>query len=124
MPRKPTTREMSDAQEEHIAQVFGVRKTRASGSHWRDQMDDRGHRMEEAVAFAFDGKSTFGKSTSINRSDLAKAVEQSYGERPCMAYRFYDDWTLDSFEDWYLLREDDLLELIERSRRLSELEGH
>jgi hypothetical protein len=54
---------------------------------------------------------------------LAKAEEQAHGERPMIAVRFYDDDRLRRFTDWSLVREDDLLELIERSRRLSELEG-
>lgn len=122
MARKPTTRQMSDAQEEHIAEVFGVRRTRGSGNQWRDQMDDRSHRMDEAVAFAFDGKSTFAQSVGVKRSELDKATEQAHAERPVLAYRFYEDWTLKHFIDWYLLREDDLLELVERSRTLSEVE--
>lgn len=123
MSKKPTTRQMSDAQEEHIAEVFGVRRTRGSGNQWRDQMDDRSHRMDEAVAFAFDGKSTFGQSVGVKRSELDKATEQAHAERPVMAYRFYEDWTLKHFIDWYLLQENDLLELVERSRTLSAVEA-
>lgn len=123
MAKKPTTRQMSDAQEEHIAEVFGVRRTRGSGNQFRDQMDDRGHRMDEAVALAFDGKSTLGDSISIKKADLDKADEQAYGEAPVMAYRFYDDWTLKRFQDRYLVTENTLLELVQRSRRLSEVEA-
>ena len=122
MAKKPTTRQMSDAQEEHIAEVFGVRRTRGSGNQFRDQMDDRGHRMDEAVALAFDGKSTLGDSISIKKADLDKADEQAYGEAPVMAYRFYDDWTLKNFQDRYLVTENTLLELVQRSRRLSAVE--
>jgi Holliday junction resolvase len=117
------TKRMGDAHEAHIAEVFGYRQTRGSGNQWRDQMDAKGHRMDEAVAFSIDGKSTRAKSIGVKREELDKAIEQAAGERPMMAYRFYDDDRLRRFEDWYLLREDDLLELIERSRRLSELEG-
>lgn len=114
---------MGDAHEEHIAEVFGLRQTRGSGNQWRDQMDARGHRMHEAVAFAVDGKSTRAASISIKLSELRKAVEQAGFERPMMAYRFYEDDHLRRFEDWDLVREDDLRELIERSRRLSEAEA-
>lgn len=123
MAKKPTTRQMSDAQEEHIAEVFGVRRTRGSGNQFRDQMDDRGHRMDEAVALAFDGKSTLGDSIGIKKSELDKADEQAYGEAPVMAYRFYDDWTLRNFQDRYLLTENTLLELVQRSRTLSVAEA-
>ena len=37
MAKKPTTRQMSDAQEEHIAEVFGVRRTRGSGNQFREK---------------------------------------------------------------------------------------
>jgi hypothetical protein len=114
---------MAEAHELHIAETFSLRKTRGSGSQWRDQTDVRGHRMDETVAFAFDGKSTRAASTSIKRGDLAKLVEQSDAERPCLAIRFYGNDRLTDFEDWDLLREDDLLELIDRSRRLSRIEA-
>lgn len=113
---------MGDAHEEHIAATFGMRKTKASGSQWSDQMDDRSHRMDEAVAFAVDGKSTRAASISIKLSDIRKADEQAGFERPMMAYRFYEDDHLRRFTDRYLLREDDLLELMDRSRRLSAAE--
>ena len=113
---------MSDAHETHIADTFGVRRTRGSGNQFRDQTDGRSHRYDEAVAFAFDGKSTFARSTTIKRDDLDKLTEQSDGERPCLAVRFYDDERLRGYEDWYLTTENDLLTLIERSRTLTEVQ--
>lgn len=113
---------MGDAHEAHLADAYGVRRTKASGSQWRDQTDARGHRYDDAVAFAFDGKSTMARSISVSRADLDKLVEQSLPERPCLALRFYDDERLRGFEDWAVLRECDLAELIERSRLLSAVE--
>ena len=106
-------KKMGDTHEAHLCEVFGYRQTRGSGNQWRDQMDARSHRMSEAVAFAIDGKSTRARSVTIKRDDLDKAVEQAGAERPMMAYRFYDDDRLRGYEDWCLLREDDLLELTE-----------
>ena len=117
-----TTRKMSDAQEEHLVEVFGARRTRGSGNQPANPMDARQHRLDSVVAFAVDGKSTRGKSLSVTRDMLAKAEEQSHGERPMIALRFYDDDRLRRFTDWSLIREDDLLELIERSERLSKIE--
>lgn len=122
MSAKNLKNRMGDHHEAHLVETYGGRRTRGSGSQWRDQTDVRHHRYHEAVAFAFDGKSTRAASMSIKRSDLDKLVEQAHGERPCMAIRFYSDDRLRFFEDWALLREDDLLELIERSRRLDTIE--
>lgn len=119
---RKTTRAMSDAHEDHLAEVYGVRKTKASGSTWRDKTDARGHRRDDAVAFAFDGKSTLARSMSVTRADLDKLVEQALPERPCLAIRFYDNERLQGCEDWALIREDDLVELVERSRLLSEVQ--
>lgn len=113
---------MGEAHEAHIQSVFGGRRTRGSGNQWRDQTDVRMDHREEAVAFAFDGKSTRAKSSTITRADLDKLVQQSAELRPCLAVRFYEDDRLKLAEDWYLVAEDDLLELIERSRLLSAVE--
>jgi Holliday junction resolvase len=110
---------MSDSHEIHLAETYGLRRTKGSGNQWQNQTDARGHRMDEAVAFAVDGKSTLAKSISVTRADLDKLIEQSAGERPLLAVRFYDDEMLRGAEDWALVREDDLVELLERSRLLS-----
>ncbi len=116
-------KKMGDKHDAHIAEVYGLRQTRGSGNQYRDQTDARGHRMAEAVAFAMDGKSTRARSISIKLDDLEKVTEQAYGERPGLPIRFYGNDRLTEFVDWVVLREDDLLELLDRSRRLSELEG-
>ena len=40
-----------------------------------------------------------------------------------MPIRFYDDDRLRSYEDWVLITEDDMLEFLERSERLSKIEA-
>lgn len=114
-------RRMSDAQEEHLAEVLGGRRTPGSGNQAANPMDVRQSRYDSPVAFAAEGKSTLSQSISVTRSLLNKAVEQAHGERPLIALRFYDDERLRRYEDWWLVREEDMLELIERSERLAEL---
>ena len=122
MSAKNLRNRMGDAHEAHIQAVFGGRRTRGSGNQWRDQTDVRMDHREEAVAFAFDGKSTRARSTTITRADLDKLTEQAAELRPCLAVRFYEDDRLKLAEDWYLVAENDLLELVERSRLLSAVE--
>lgn len=116
-------RKMSDAHEEDLAEWFDGRVTPGSGNGFANPMDVRQHRSTQAVAFAVDGKSTRAKSISVTRAMLDKAREQSHGERPCVALRFYDDDRLRGFEDWACVPMDDLLELMERSERLAEMES-
>lgn len=104
-------RRMSDAHEKHLAEVFSGRQTRGSGNQWRDQTDVRQSHRERAIAFALDGKSTRARSISIKLDDLDKLREQAHAERPMLPIRFYEDDRLRIFEDWDLLREDDVIEL-------------
>lgn len=124
MSEKNIRNQMGDIHEEHILHVFGGRRTRGSGNQWRDQTDVRMSDHDEAVAFAFDGKSTLAKSASVSRADLDKLTEQAAELRPCLALRFYANGRLrdTEAEDWYVLREQELLELIERSRTLHRIE--
>jgi hypothetical protein len=103
---------MSDAHEDHLAQVFGGRKTRGSGNQWANQTDGRTNRHDIPFAFAWDGKSTRAASTTVSRADLDKVREQADGDRPILALRFYDDDRLRGSEDWVCLRLDDLAEML------------
>ena len=76
-------------------------------------MDGRTDRRFESFAWAWDGKSTMGKSISVTREMLEKAVEQAGGERPMIALRFYDDERLRIYDDWILVKADDFLDLQE-----------
>lgn len=107
-------RKMSDAHEAYLAEAFGARLTPGSGNQPANPMDARMNRYVDAVAFAFDGKSTRGQSISVTRSMLTKAREQAHGERPAIALRFYDNDRLTEYEDWILVPADDLRELMER----------
>ncbi len=102
---------MGEKHETWLAEQLRGRKSRGSGNQWRDQMDGRRSRYRFDFAWAWDGKSTLGKSMSITRDMLKKAVEQAGAERPMIALRFYDNERLSSFDDWILVRADDFLEL-------------
>lgn len=106
-------RKMSDKHEKDLAEWFQGRMTPGSGNQFNNQTDVRQSRYEVEVAFAIDGKSTMAKSVSITRETLDKLVEQAHGERPLLAVRFYDNERLTSYEDWSMIRTDDLLELLE-----------
>lgn len=92
--RKPTTREMSDAHEIYLAGLLDGRRSRGSGNQFNDQMDGRNDRYEQEHALCWDGKSTFAASIVVSRKMWEKAVEQSHGEIPMLALRFYDTYRL------------------------------
>lgn len=106
-------RRMSNKHEDHLAEVLGARRTPGSGNGFANPMDARQSRYDQKVAFAVDGKSTLSNSISVTRDMLKKAREQAHGERPMLALRWYHDERLKSYEDWYLIREDELLELLD-----------
>ena len=84
------TRDMSERHESFLARLFGGRMTKGSGSHWTDQLDGKQARGSGEVVFAWDGKSTLGKSLSITEEMWLKAVEQtSAWETPMLALRWY-----------------------------------
>lgn len=106
-------RKMSDKHEADLAEWFEGRLTPGSGNQPANPMDVRMNSYDSRFAWGIDGKSTRAKSISITRASLDKAVEQAHGLRPMIALRFYDDDRLKRYEDWSLIRTDDLLELIE-----------
>lgn len=116
-------RKMSDAHEDDLAEWFGARRTPGSGNGPANPMDARQHRSNHVVAFAIDGKSTRSKSIGVSLDMIAKAREQAHGERPMLALRFYSDDRLRTFDDWACVQMDDLLELMDRSDRLAEIES-
>lgn len=88
-----TTRKMSTRHEQHLADVLDGRMTRGSGSSWVDQTDGK-HRLdpERAYPFAWDGKSTLGKSVSVSLAMWQKLNEQTEaGKFPLLPLRFYGD---------------------------------
>lgn len=116
-------KKMGDAHEERMAEALGGRKTKGSGNQWHNQADGRHSHYEDEVAFAWDGKSTRGKSLSVKLDDLDKIEEQSHGERPAMGYCFYGNDRLTEYRDFMLIRLEDLAELVHRSRALSRIEA-
>jgi hypothetical protein len=90
---------MGEKHEEDIAEALGGRKTRGSGNQWRDQMDGRNNRYEQEFAWAWDCKSTLGKSITIPWEMIEKAIEQAGPERPTIPLRFYKDERLRIYHD-------------------------
>lgn len=105
---------MGKAHEEFLADLFGGRRTRASGAVWKDQMDGRASRFNVPFAFAWDGKSTRGKSIGVTREMWAKAVEQASGERPMLALRWYTTDRLDVGEDLVVVSAHDFAEMLQQ----------
>ncbi len=107
-------RKMSDLHEGYLQQALGGRRTPGSGNQPANPMDGRHNRYEETMAFAWDGKSTFAKSISVSLAMWEKAREQSLGERPMLALRFYSDDRLKNVKhDLVVIDMEDFLELLE-----------
>ena len=85
-----TTRMMSDKHEDDLAWMFAGRKTAGSGNQWRDQMDGKQPHGSGDYVFAWDGKSTLGKSVGVTRDMWNKAIDQTQAwEIPVVPLRFY-----------------------------------
>jgi hypothetical protein len=114
---KPSTRDMSDKHEDFLAELLGGRKTRGSGSHWRDQMDGKNDQREQPHALAWDGKATQHASVGVSREMWAKACEQSGGLIPAIAIRFYSKGFLLKPElDLIALEANDFAAILEDAR--------
>lgn len=111
-------RRMSDKHEDFLAELFGGRKTRGSGNQWRDPMDGKHNRKTEPYAFAWDGKATLAKSHTVTLDMIKKAREQSGGDEPMLALRWYANENLDVLEDWVLVSPHKLAEMREEIVRL------
>ena len=111
-----TTRDLSDKHEDYLVEMLGGRKTRGSGNQPHNPMDGRHDRREEPIAFAWDGKSTLGKSISIPLSMWEKAQEQALSERPMLALRWYLNDRLTESVDLAVISVDDLAELLDLAR--------
>lgn len=118
MVSKPSTRDMSDKHEDFLAELLDGRKTKGSGSHWRDQMDGKNDQREQPHALAWDGKATQAASVSVSREMWAKACEQSGGLIPSIAIRFYGKgFLLKSELDLIALEANDLAAILEDARQ-------
>lgn len=108
------SKKMGEVHERFLVNLFGGRKTKASGAVWNDQMDGRHSRRDQEFAFAWDGKSTLGKSIGVSRAMWEKAREQAAGERPMLALRWYENERLDVGEDLVVLGAHDFAEMLEK----------
>lgn len=113
-----TTRKMSDAHEDALVAVLGGRKAKGSGNQWHGQMDGRTSHRHVTYAFAWDGKSTLGKSVGVSREMWTKAIQQAAGERPMLPLRFYDNERLDVGLDLVVMSLADASSLIEDANKL------
>lgn len=112
--KSPATTAMGEAHDRACAELLGGRKTRSSGNQFNDQLD--GKHDDGEFRFAWDGKSTFGKSLTVSLRSWDKIVEQAHGMRPLMPLRFYTDWRLTVGLDLVVCDMNDLCEMIERLR--------
>jgi hypothetical protein len=116
MPPKPPTQQMGEKHEEYLAEVNAGRKTMASGSKWADPGDGR-NAHDLPYAFAWDGKSTHGKSITVTLDMIAKIREQALGELPQIGLRWYATEDLRNVhEDWVAVPGDSWQEILASAR--------
>jgi hypothetical protein len=113
---------MSDRHEAYLQRLFGGRRMKGSGNQQSGQMDGRHDAHRGTFAFAWDGKSTFGKSLGVSREMWDKAVRQSHFERPMIPLRFYANYRLQDSEalDLVVVSANDMAEVLERLHELEE----
>lgn len=114
MAKDPTTRNLSDAHEIFLADLFGGRRTRGSGNQTNNPLDVR---LDPTAPFpmGLEGKSTRSKSLSVSVATWEKLLDQAHGLRPALALRFYrSDNLLVPLHDLVVLNAHDLAELIDR----------
>ena len=107
---------MGDAHEAFLVDLLGGRQTRGSGNQWHNPMDGRQNRLTVPYAFAWDGKSTLGKSIGVSLSMWDKAVEQAGGERPMLGLRWYANERLDVVRDLLVVDPYDMSEILAAAR--------
>lgn len=114
--RSISTRKMSDKHEDDLIEQLGGSKAKGSGNQWANPMDGRHNHLTTEYAFAWDAKSTLGKSIGMTREQWDKAVEQAGAERPCMPLRWYEDERLHIGLDLVVLSLNDFTELLAAAR--------
>lgn len=112
-----TTRKMSDAHEDWLVGVLGGRKTKGSGNQWHNPMDGRHSSMHQHYAFAWDGKATLAKSTSVSLAMWEKAREQASPEMPLLPLRFYANESLEVALDLVVLKATTFADLLDDANR-------
>lgn len=116
-----TTRDMSDAHEAFLADLLDGSVNPGSGNQWRNPIDGRQNRKTLEFAFAWDGKSTYGKSISIPLSMWEKARMQAGGDRPMLALRWYANEKLEVRRDLVVISAHDAAEMQERANEAAAL---
>jgi hypothetical protein len=116
-----TTRDMSNAHEEYLAEVLGGSVSPGSGCTWRNPIDGRQDRKKHAFSFAWDGKSTYADSISIPLKMWEKARLQATGDRPMLALRWYANGKLEVKRDLVVLSIHDFAEMLECANQWAEL---
>lgn len=121
MPPTPTTQRMGELHEQHLAEIFGGRKTKDSGSQWTDPADGANHH-DDPFAFRWDGKSTKAASIAVTLKMIEKICEQAGGERPGLAFLFYGNDALTKvLADWVAVKDVDFSEVLEAARAFAEV---
>lgn len=105
-------KKMGDRHEEFLVELFGGSVSRGSGNQWTNPMDGRRNRMTVPYAFAWDGKSTLGKSIGVTGAMWDKAVDQAGGERPMLGLRWYANERLDVVRDLVVVSAFDMSEIL------------
>lgn len=115
--KKLTTRDMSNAHENFLAQILEGRRSRGSGNQFNDQMDGRND-IHTPYRLAWDGKSTLGKSIGVTLEMWSKATEQAGGEIPVLALRYYTNERLTAIgADLVALSVHDFVDILHAARQ-------
>lgn len=115
-------KKMGDAHEAYLADLFDGIANRGSGNQWRNPIDGRQSRVHQAYAFAWDGKSTLGKSISIPLEMWEKARLQAGGDRPMLGLRWYANEKLEVKRDLVVISADDMAEVAEKANKMALIE--
>ncbi len=109
-----TTRKMSSRHEDDLVALLGGERTRNSGAVWSDQADGHQTGLDQFWLFAWDGKSTLGKSIGVSRDMLAKLREQCRGLEPMLPLRWYANDRLTVVdEDWIAVEAETMAQVLE-----------
>lgn len=109
---------MSDRHEEDLVALLGGERTRNSGAVWSDRADGHQTGLEQYWLFAWDGKSTLGKSIGVSRDMLTKLREQCRGLEPMLPLRWYlDDRLTMVDEDWIAIEAETFAQVLEDANR-------
>jgi hypothetical protein len=107
-----TTRQMSDAHEQFLADLIGGVVMPGSGNGFANQMDVRNDARREPYPLAVDGKSTRAQSIGVTLEMWRKALAQAHNCLPALALRWYHDDRLRTTTDLIVVRASDFGEIL------------